>query len=324
MSILRITLCAAALFGLIQSAGAFGTVTILGQNAEHERITRHALACSQSGLSPSICFQSFSIDQLAGKSGTYGAVGAPDDITRGLTSKDYAHCDNGDYLNVANYPQSQSAAQANLVSCRNWMLTNLNQAVNDAAALLKNGKVDDSQIPTAIACSFNGRKGRAKCNVIEDFGLTLHALQDIYSHSNWSDQAGPGAISTSNAPGLRNNTIITWLNFRSNTGFPPGLISGCFILGFPPDTDGQRGCPNRATHYYLNKDKGQIDPSIGKGTTPRGQIDSNFGNAVNLAIRDTRDKWDYLREQLVARYGQKNGNLMICALTHDNAAKDCK
>jgi len=322
MNLLRYTLFAAATLGLIHSASAFGTINIAGQNAEHERITRHAVSCSQAA-SPT-CFQPFSIDQLAGKSGTFGAVGAPDNPTRGLITKDYAHCDNGDYMATANYPQAQAAALANLVSCRNWMVTNMTAAVTDSAAMLKNGKVDDSQIPTSISCTFNGHKGRAKCNALEDLGLVLHAAQDIYSHSNWTDQAAPSPISTSNAPGLNNRGLNPWLNFRTNPGFPPGLITGCFMLGFPPDTDGQRGCPNRATHYYLNKDKGQIDPTIGIGTTPRGGIANNFRNAVDAAVLETRDKWAYLREQLVARYGQRNGNLMICALTHDNAARDCK
>ncbi|HEY0281456.1 MAG TPA: hypothetical protein VGC27_02405, partial [Rhizomicrobium sp.] len=71
-------------------------------------------------------------------------------------------------------------------------------------------------------------------------------------------------------------------------------------------------------------DKGQIDPTLGAGTTPRGIVDTNFAHAVTAAIADTRNKWAFLRSQLIARYGTRDGNLMICALTHDNAAKDCK
>ncbi len=323
MSILRITLFAAALLGLIQSAGAFGTVTHFGQNAEHERITRHALACGNPGV-PSNCFQSFSIDQLAGKKNTFGAVGAPDDPTRGLITADYAHCDNGDFMTTPGYPQSQADAIKTLTACRDWMLKNLNQAVSDSAGMVKHGKIVDSQIPTHVSCTFNGKKGRAKCNAIEDFGLALHALQDIYSHGNWSDVAGSSPISTSNVPGLNNQVINPWLNFRGPSPFPGGLMTGCFKMGIPPDPDGQRGCPNRATHYYLNKDKGQIDPTLGAGTTPRGQINNNFANAVTLAILDTQDKWAYLQAQLIAVHGKGDGNLMICALTHDDAKKDCK
>ena len=323
MGSLRTIFVALAVLGLSQSALAFGTITVAGQNAEHERITRHALACGQAGVTGA-CFQSYSIDQLAGKSGTFGAVGAPDNPTRGLITAAYAHCDNGDYLGTPGYPQSQQAAEAQLVNCRNWMVGSMNAAVSNSGPMLKNGKIDDSQIPTYVSCTFNGQKGRAKCNALESFGVILHAAQDFYSHSNWTDQAGPGGISPNNVPGLNNRSNAPWLDFRRANPFPAGLITGCFELGVPPDFDGIRGCPNRATHYYLNKDKGQIDPVLGAGTTPRGQINNNFANAVTAAIAETRDKWAYLQERLVAQYGARNGQLMICALTHDNAAKDCK
>ena len=56
------------------SAQAFGTANLLGQNAEHEKITRLALAGQG--------FERKSLDELAGKGGTFGAVGAPDNPAR--------------------------------------------------------------------------------------------------------------------------------------------------------------------------------------------------------------------------------------------------
>ncbi|HEY0282447.1 MAG TPA: hypothetical protein VGC27_07480, partial [Rhizomicrobium sp.] len=224
-----IAAAAAALLVLGQGALAFGTIHGLGQNAEHERITRHALACGASGLSPAQCFQPFSIDQLAGKSGTFGAVGAPDNPIRGLMDKIYAHCDNGDFMDKPGYPQSKTAARQNLASCRSWMITNMNAAVADSAAMLKNGKIDDSQIPTYISCTFNGTKGRAKCNALEDFGLTLHASQDFYAHSNWTDHAAPQPISITNVPGLANSVPAPWIDPSLSVPFPEGLMTGCFI-----------------------------------------------------------------------------------------------
>ena len=50
-------------------------------------------------------------------------------------------------------------------------------------------------------------------------------------------------------------------------------------------------------------------------------VNDNFRHAVEAAIDDTRDKWAMLRERLVARYGQQDGNLMICALAQDNPAR---
>lgn len=61
-----------------QPTERFGTINGLGQRAEHERITRAALACPPGVQSTGNCFEPRSIDQLAGHTGTFGAVGAPD------------------------------------------------------------------------------------------------------------------------------------------------------------------------------------------------------------------------------------------------------
>ena len=304
-----------------QSASAFGTIHGLGQNAEHERITRHALGCVEpSGMA---CFQPFSLDQLAGKKGTFGAVGAPDNPTRGLMSTDAAHCDNGDFLDVPGYPHSRDEAAVKLYGCRAWIARNIESAAEDAGALLTNGRIDGSQIPTAIACAFNGKKGRAKCNVLEDFGLALHASQDFYSHSNWADEPAAGPVAVSNPPGLGQAIAAPFLNLRTDGAIPEGLMTGCYVQKNATDFDGTGGCPGRVTHFFLNKDTGTIDPVLGAGTTPRGKIDHNFARAVTAAIADTQDKWAFLRDRLLARYGTTDGNLMICALTHDDPERDC-
>jgi hypothetical protein len=322
MRLASILLVAPLLLVLGQPAQGFGTIRSLGQNAEHERITRHALACGQPEA-PAACFQPYSLDQLAGKNGTFGAVGAPDNPARGLLSADYAHCDNADYLDIPGYPQSQAQAETNLTACRHWIQSNMTEAVIDSAALLKNGRIDNSQIPTVISCTFNGRKGRAKCNALEDFGLALHAAHDFYAHSNWSDVAGPGPAGIDNVPGLGNPGPAAWLDLKQIVPFPAGLLTGCFNMGLPPDPHGVRGCPNRATHFRLNKDTGQIDPVLGDGTTVRGRIDANFAHAVSAAIAETRDKWADFQAMLAARYGARDAALMVCALTRDNPVQDC-
>src|SRR5438034_5002983 len=76
---------------------AFGTINGLGQRAEHERITRAALACPPGVKSTGDCFEPKSMDQLAGHAGTFGAVGAPD---LDEFSTPAAHCDDADFLNV--------------------------------------------------------------------------------------------------------------------------------------------------------------------------------------------------------------------------------
>ena len=70
---------ATALFALSASANPFGTVDsprLLNQHAEHEHVTRAALAC-RNGADPADgnCFEPLSLDQVAGKAGTLGAVG---------------------------------------------------------------------------------------------------------------------------------------------------------------------------------------------------------------------------------------------------------
>jgi hypothetical protein len=315
-----IAACALSILAASQ-ASAFGTISGLGQNREHERITRHALACG--GPVGAVCFQPASLDELAGKGGTWGAVGAPDNPARGLVLSSVAHCDNADYFAATGYPQTQAAAASHLVACRNTMNANMDAAVRDAARLLgASGKVDDSQIPTFLSCTYNGSRGRAKCEVLEDFGLVLHAAQDFYSHSNWVDQAAPGAVSLSNPPGLGNTGRAPWLDLRvASPVFPAGLITGCFdtVSIVSP----ARGCPNHVKHEDLNKDKGQIDPTLGAGTTARGAVDHNFAHAVDAAVDDTRDKWATLRERLLATYGAARGSRMICAITHDDPAKTC-
>ena len=331
----RVILFGAVAVLLAGQAAAFGTVSFLGQNREHERITRHALACGEDGgPTGNDCFEAASLDELAGASTTFGAVGAPDNPARGLMSSSAAHCDNGDYLDPAGgaaYAQTPAAARATLETCRAWMLTNFTAARTDAAALLNaDGSIDGSQIPPPGDCNYNGRKGRAKCNVVEDLGLTLHATEDFYSHTNFVDAPDPAQpISRANPPGLHQDGPSPWLDLSKATAdvtFPDGLISGCFQnLRLGSD---QNGCPGRVPHEFLNKDKGGIDNAngqiqFGAGTTARGAIGDNFQRAVRTAIADTRRQWASLRAALITAYGQTRGGMMICAITHDDPSRTC-
>ena len=77
------------------AAAAFGTIGTGGQNREHERITRAALACAGEGGAEPNCFEPRTIDYLAGHDREFGAVGAPDNDE---LSNPAAHCDNADFL----------------------------------------------------------------------------------------------------------------------------------------------------------------------------------------------------------------------------------
>jgi hypothetical protein len=320
---LRIAIAAGLIaFASFSGAWAFGTIAGMGQNQEHERITRHALGCDQGRLAAG-CFQPKSLDEIAGARGTWGAVGAPDDPARGLLLSSEAHCDNGDWLPAPGYPHSQSEAREALTRCRAAMSAHLDEAVRDSARLLDaGGDIDDAQIPARIACSYLGHKGRAKCDVLEDLGLALHAAQDFYAHSNWVDHAAPGPVTLENPAGLAQAGPAPWLDLREERTFPDGLITGCFdTLSLVSPAS---GCAGHVKHEYLNKDKGRIDPAIGAGATHRGQVDDNFRRAVEAAIADTRDKWATLQERLVAAYGPARAQRMVCAITHDRPATDCR
>ena len=314
---------------LSSPAYSFGTVRGNGQNAEHARITRHALTCAEAS-DPNTCFQPDTLDNLAGIHGTFGSVGAPD---RGrLNFESTAHCSAGDYFDAPDYPQSQEKAREILSGCRDHMLFHLDEAVRDARDLLDgNGAIRGSQIPTRVNCTFAGSKnGRAKCNVIAHFGYLLHTAQDFYSHTNWVDRADPSRPeSPDNPPGLGNTGAAPWLDLRQRQAvFPQGLISGCFEPGsFISEEEhcvyGASKEYSRVRHLHLNKDFGTIDPEIGTGTTERGALQGNFRRAVEAAIADTTDKWATLRERLLETYGTVNGSRMICAIARDNPTRDC-
>lgn len=305
---------ALALAGSCMIAGhalAFGTINALGQNAEHEKITRAALAT----------LGAKTLDELAGKKGTFGAIGAPDKPGRGLISSPDAHCDNGDYLDAKNYPQTAEKARAALEACRAWMMASLEKAVSEARTL---SAPDASNM--ALDCEFDGKTGSAKCKVLDALGVALHASQDFYSHSNWTDKT-TGAIKAENPPGLAHEGRSPWIDPRATTGFPQGLISGCF--GSKPEKlycnyggAGPVGSKKRVKHDFLNKDAGPIGASgaTGHGTSSRGKVNGNFERAVAAAIDDTQDKWAWFEEQVVARYGAADGAKIICAMRNDDAA----
>src|SRR4051794_35263220 len=90
-----------ATLAIPSGVGAFGSLDgPLGQRAEHQRIPRIALGCPPGVPSTGDCFEPVSLDQLAGKPGTLGAVGAPDaDPARDPRP----HFDDTDFLDVEGY-----------------------------------------------------------------------------------------------------------------------------------------------------------------------------------------------------------------------------
>ena len=310
------SLAAIAAFFLlpVSHASAFGSIGSLGQAAEHERITY--LALKREGLGPG------TLEELAGTTGRMGAVGAPDSPERGLMNVSSSHCDNGDHLAVPGYPQSEKQAVAALEACRSFIFRALRDAVKKAGRIADgNGRVNTMEIPSFVPCTYNGQPGRAKCEVLDALGLAFHAAQDFYSHSNWVDIPANGPIGEDNPEGLGQNGPAPWLDPAVRAPFPAGLISGCF-QGKPERALCRYGSSGeRIRHKALNKDVGLIDPRsgrIGKGGSPRGAINGNFGRAVKAAIDDTRNKWRYFTASLIAQYGNFRGNAIVCAMKNDD------
>ncbi|KAL2258516.1 hypothetical protein VTK26DRAFT_8148 [Humicola hyalothermophila] len=338
-------------------ATAFGTINepvVLGQHNEHEMITRLAFQCPSGQKSDGVCFEPRSLDQLAGYhrdvlgyaitgAGFNGAVGSPDTLDP-VPEGPEAHCDNADYLDVPDYPQTRAQATANLQACIDHLRYRFRQAWESAARLLDErrrirSEMVDISNPFLGDCKFafaalqGDAFGRAKCNAIEGLGRALHGVQDFYSHSNWADRADPTKpISVSNPPGLAVASTAPFLDLRAKGPIPAdqiplNLTTGCFAL--PDSSPGTGDCEGRITHYALSKDNGfiHLDGTFGEvgPSSPRSEASpDNFQLAVEAAIQSSRDVWAALQDEIRHRYGAVSGNLMICALVRDTPVKDCR
>jgi hypothetical protein len=308
------------------SAAAFGTIEGGGQNREHERITRAAVACPAGTGSDGGCFEPRSVDQLAGHGKKFGAVGAPD-LTE--VSSPAAHCDDADFL-LAGYPRTRDEATTTLLECVSHLRRRFREAIDNARDLLNGkGEIVGAEVNLETDCTLDANtEQRAKCESLEAFGRALHGVQDFYSHSNWADDADPTRpIGADNPPGLNLPAPSPVLDLRGSGAptVPPDLTTGCFVLR--DSVPGVGACERRVTHAALNKDLGLVDPGSGSttaATMPRGKVESNFAKAVAGAMVETRHQWRDFRVALENDYGAAKGSLMACALTRDDPSKDCR
>ncbi|MFN8633443.1 MAG: CinY protein [Chloroflexota bacterium] len=314
------------------SVQAFGTVNELGQRAEHERITRIALGCAPGTPSDGSCFEPISLENLAGKDGTFGAVGAPDSDAQVLSPA--AHCDNGDFLDQPGYPRSRAEATAAIQACVDHFRDEFENGITQAADLLddEDGNVELHEVVLVPSCTFTGGiPGRAKCNVFQAFGRVLHGTQDFWSHSNFGDESDPTKpIDINNPPGLNLPAPSAILNMRVRgaVNLPKDLATGAFSV--PDDCPSPNG---RITHACLNKDEELIEPGpgvvangvpvpgLGSVTDPRNtrnKIKENALKAVGGAVVESRRQWADFRVALGQKYGPKKARLIIGALVTDD------
>jgi hypothetical protein len=290
------------------------------------------------------CIQLRTMGQVAGRDGTLGAVGQPDDL-RELYAFPYAHCDGADFLDRPSYPQSIIEANSHLQRCAFAGFQRLNAAVEAAGQIVDaNGRlrvsetdISDCGFPSATTASTADSK-TAKCQVVNQFGRTLHAIEDFWSHSNWADVAGPGNVGVTNPPGLLRTAIPDFFRYGTNGGvanagqlqIPAGLITGCDDSS--PTEHVTHSCGksgtngDRVKHSVLNKDKGTINPATGAVSgpdTPRGKIAANFAAAVTGARAHVGQTWADLTAAIRARYGGARGDAIVLAISSDTPWTRC-
>ena len=311
------------------AAAAFGTIGTGGQNREHERITRAALACAGDGGAEPNCFEPRTIDYLAGHDREFGAVGAPDNDE---LSNPAAHCDNADFL-AGGYPRVRDEATAALVDCVSHMRARFGGSVDSAQGLLDDqGDVIAEEVNPDPEC--NPREdveNRAKCAALEGLGRVLHGAQDFYAHSNWADEADPTRpVGDANPPGLNLPGPSPVLDLRA--GSPPAYATGphhrllrgegrgsrrrCLCLA--RDARGAQQGPG--SHRPRHGARNRPDDTAGNG---RGQLRQG---GVGSRCRDPSPMAGPAggKAALSDRYGTVRGERIICALTHDDPVNDCR
>ena len=315
----------------------------------------------------------------------FGAVGAADNMAMRWMSggPEEWHCDGADFLPDSDnggkaYPQTITAARSRLAWCHDFSNMMLHSQLSGAYAsgcgslnpftgyanpctglvpmaanLLDANGLAKSGMELTSACSFDGGQkvtpSYVKCSALEPFGYILHAVEDFYSHSNYSDASDTSTpYSITNPPGFGPSVAAVWplppngpvntlpdfWDLSANTliddisanlfGFSatvatvwaPWPITGCY-----PDAS----CTDRVTHTTMTKDlSGGIDYTLGANATigapgnPRGTVGDNALRAIRLAILEVRRQWTVAQQALMAKYGTQQGAMMICALTRDN------
>lgn len=286
---LFLALCAALSLGPLP-ARAFDPFPVEGGPGEHRRILDAALGCPAGDGAH--CWTVAARDRLE------PALRRPD-ITA-ITLWNPAHCDGGDL------PDGRGAAA--LSACRDWIRAELDAAVGAADRLVD---ADGTPVPVRGRCgAFLAGDTDPLCRVDHHLGRALHAAQDFYAHTNWTDRPlPPTEVSLRSPQGLGGTGPIPWLA-PDDAGSPPaGLMSGCFLF-FPEGLF----CQGRTRHADLNKDRryGSDTPPV--GGTPRGAVGGNFARAFDAAGGETARILTDLEARLVATYGGARGRAMACVI----------
>ncbi|MFE3197812.1 CinY protein [Embleya sp. NPDC059237] len=234
------------------------------------------------------------------------------------------HCDDADYLATSSYPRTRQQATNELLACVETAIVGFDKAVAAADRLVDaGGHIKPAEVALGHPCTYDDRRGRAKCEVFEHLGHAWHVVEDFYAHSNWSDEADPKhGIGLGNPPGLRQRKPAPFFTLRTYShqataawkkdaavAVDPKLTTGCVPGEY--ESDGKKAdCKGRINHYDSAGQKG-----LSKEVS-RGNVGDNLNQAVKVAVADIERQWQDFRDELLAKYPGR-GKKMICALTHD-------
>ena len=281
----------------VSVAGAFGTIDSGGQQNEHQRITRAALACAGEAGSEENCFGPASIDFLAGHDKEFGGVGAPDSDE---ISDPAAHCDDADFLEE-DYPQTREQATTALMECVDHLRMRLGEAVDDAAGLLDDdGQIIEDEVDFGTECRM--REARREPGQVRHPG-------GFRSSAPWSRRT---STRTATGPTRRiprvpsqQTTRRVWTSPRrarcstsaaTQTRSCRSTSTGCYVLQDEvPRCRQLRGphhpcCPQQGHRPDRPRHRRRNRPH-----EPRGMVEENFAKAVAGAIDESRRQWEDLR-----------------------------
>jgi len=290
------------------NAHAFMTWNTPG-NAEHERITRMAIACNSAldraapaGLDwkRDLCLPSSadsnkqpwwfaferSMRMLAGTDGYFGGVGAPDRFAEAvLSSSDRAHCDNSDAWfptsqgPFGSYPRTFDQRAAGLRDCLRLLQKYVGVAVDEAGKLVSpNGQLDAPQSDLSEDCNVDYDPDLNPGETHDRGWAKCNALiafgRALHITEDFFSHSNwidqnPSSLNIENPQGLHNDPSIV----PNALGYPRSDAEiDAFIAQTQVITGAYgSGLSNRVKHNdYLNKDEGKGTINWTTGQIPFG------------------------------------------------------
>jgi len=302
------------------NAHAFMTWNTPG-NAEHERITRMAIACNSAldraapagvDWNRDLCLSSggdtnkqpwwFSFERsmrmLAGSDGYFGGVGAPDRFAEAvLSSSDRAHCDNSDAWfprsqgPFGSYPRTFDQRAAGLRACLQLLQKYVGVAVDEAGKLVSaDGRLDAPQSDLSEDCNVDYDPDLNPGKTHDRGWAKCNALisfgRALHITEDFFSHSNwvdqnPGSLDIKNPQGLKNDPRIV----PAALGYPrTNEQIDSFIANTQVITGAYgSGLSDRVKHDdYLNKDEGKGSIDWTTGQIPFGDKGHSVRSAAGF------------------------------------------